>query len=78
MYCFVLGGFNDHCNVTGSLVPHISAKDIRSFPIMLPPIELQEQFAAFVEQTDKSKVAIQKALDEAQLLFDSLMQKYFE
>ena len=77
MYCFVLGGFNDHCNVTGSLVPHISAKDIRSFPIMLPPIELQEQFAAFVEQTDKSKVVVQKALDEAQTLFDSLMQEYF-
>lgn len=44
---------------------------------MLPPIELQEQFAAFVEQVDKSKAAIQKSLDEAQLLFDSLMQKYF-
>lgn len=55
MHCFALGGFDIHCNVTGSLVPHISAKDIRSFPIMLPPIELQEQFAAFVEQTDKSK-----------------------
>ena len=41
------------------------------------PLELQEQFAAFVTQTDKSKVVIQKALDEAQLLFDSLMQKYF-
>lgn len=41
------------------------------------PLELQNQFAAFVEQTDKSKVAVQKALDEAQLLFDSLMQKYF-
>lgn len=41
------------------------------------PLELQNQFAAFVNQTDKSKVAIQKALDEAQLLFDSLMQKYF-
>lgn len=41
------------------------------------PIELQNQFAAFVVQTDKSKVAIQKALDKAQLLFDSLMQKYF-
>ena len=78
MHCFVLGGFDDHCNVTGSLVPHISAKDIRSFPIMLPPIELQEQFAAFVEQTDKSKATIQKARDEAQLLFDSLMQKYFK
>ncbi len=77
MYCFLLGGFDKHCNVTGSLVPHISAKDICSFSIMLPPLELQEQFATFVAQTDKSKVAIQKALDKAQLLFDSLMQKYF-
>ena len=77
MHCFALGGFDSHCNVTGSLVPHISAKDIRSFPIMLPPIELQQQFAAFVEQTDKSKAAVQKALDETQLLFDSLMQEYF-
>ena len=56
MYCFLLGGFDNHCNVTGSLVPHISAKDIRSFPIMLPPMGLQEQFAAFVEQVNKSKL----------------------
>lgn len=41
------------------------------------PLELQEQFAAFVTQADKSKAVIQKALDEAQLLFDSLMQQYF-
>ena len=45
--------------------------------VAIPPLELQEQFAEFVNQTDKSKVAVQKALDEAQLLFDSLMQKYF-
>ena len=44
---------------------------------VVPPVAEQEQFAAFVEQVDKSKVAVQKALDEAQLLFDSLMQKYF-
>ena len=50
---------------------------IRQLPLICPPMELQEQFAAFVGQTDKSKVAVQKALDEAQLLFDSLMQKYF-
>lgn len=50
---------------------------IRQLPLICPPMELQEQFAAFVEQTDKSKVAVQKALGEAQLLFDSLMQKYF-
>ena len=37
----------------------------------------KRQFAAFVAQTDKSKAAIQKSLDETQLLFDSLMQKYF-
>ena len=42
-----------------------------------PPMELQQQFAAFVSQIDKSKSAIQKSLDETQLLFDSLMQQYF-
>ena len=44
---------------------------------MIPPIELQERFATFVEEVDKSKIVVQKALDEAQLLFDSLMQEYF-
>lgn len=46
--------------------------------IYRPPIELQNQFAGFVKQVDKSKAAVQKALDETQLLFDSLMQKYFQ
>ena len=45
--------------------------------IILPPIEKQKEFYDFVKQVDKSKVAVQKALDEAQLLFDSLMQEYF-
>lgn len=76
-YCFINGGFDKHSNVTGSLVPHISAKDIRSFKVMLPPIELQNQFADFVRAVDKSKVKVQKALDETQKLFDSLMQQYF-
>ena len=76
-YCFITGGFDKHSNITGSLVPHISAKDIRSFEIMIPPVELQNQFADFVKQVDKSKVAVQQALDKAQLLFDSLMQEYF-
>ena len=50
---------------------------VASVEIKLPPRELQQQFAAFVEQVDKSKVVVQKALDEAQTLFDSLMQQYF-
>ena len=45
--------------------------------IYKPPLKLQKEFAAFVTQVDKSKAVVQKALDEAQLLFDSLMQKYF-
>ena len=54
-HCFINGGFDKHTNITGSLVPHISAKDIKSFEILLPPLDLQNQFAAFVQQTDKSK-----------------------
>ena len=42
-----------------------------------PPMEIQKQFADFVNQVDKLKVEVQKALDETQLLFDSLMQEYF-
>ena len=42
-----------------------------------PPLQKQLDYIAFVAQADKSKVAVQKALDEAQLLFDSLMQTYF-
>ena len=75
-YCFVGGGFDKHSNVTGSLVPHISAKDIRSFEIMMPPMKLQNEFAEFVNQVDKSKIVVQKALDETRLLFDSLMQEF--
>ena len=50
---------------------------INSLRIIVPPMDIQKEFAAFVKQTEKAKFAIQKALDEAQLLFDSLMQKYF-
>lgn len=45
--------------------------------IILPPIEKQREFYSFVKKVDKSKAAIQKSIDETQLLYDSLMQKYF-
>lgn len=63
--------------IKGIGVPDLHLNQISEFDILCPPREEQELFVAFVEQVDKSKVAIQKALDEAQLLFDSLMQKYF-
>lgn len=55
----------------------VSQDGIGAIEAILPPLELQNQFAAFVKQLDKSKAVVQKSLDEAQLLFDSLMQKYF-
>lgn len=61
----------------GIAMMHLTKSGMEKTEFIVPPIERQERFAAFVEQTDKSKVAVQKALDEAQLLFDSLMQKYF-
>lgn len=56
---------------------NIANIDILNLVVPIPPTELQNQFADFVTQVNKSKVAVQKALDEAQTLFDSLMQEYF-
>lgn len=61
---------------TSGSMYNVSMEKFKSIEIPLPPLNLQNQFAAFVSQTDKSKAVIQKALAEAQLLFDSLMQKY--
>ena len=56
---------------------NIAAKDIVKVIVPIPPLLVQKQFTDFVHQVDKSKVVVQKALDETQLLFDSLMQQYF-
>lgn len=63
--------------VRGAVTKTITKNDARAVLIMVPPIELQNEFEAFVKQVDKSKVEVQKALDETQKLFDSLMQQYF-
>ena len=55
----------------------INLDQVEDFPIIMPPLEQQKGFAVFSNQINKSKVAVQKSLDEAQLLFDSLMQEYF-
>ena len=61
----------------GAAQQHFNVGKYNKLHLMLPPKELQDEFVAFVNQIDKSKVAVQKSLDETQLLFDSLMQKYF-
>lgn len=64
-------------NATASTIKNVGLKAIRGFRLILPPEELQTEFVEFSKQVDKSKVAVQKALDETQILFDSLMQEYF-
>lgn len=58
-------------------VPKLAIFRIESMPLLLPPLELQNQFASFVEEIDKSRSRIQKSLEASQELFDSLMQEYF-
>ena len=57
--------------------PKITQKPLETLNYIMPPIELQNEYTAFVEQTDKSKLAIQQSLDKLELLKKSLMQKYF-
>ncbi len=63
--------------VHGQTRSRISSGQLAEMPIFVPPIELQDQFAAFVEQTDKSKLAIQKSLEQLETLKKALMQQYF-
>ena len=64
-------------NTHGGTMDILNLGIVRKIAMPLPPLKLQNEFADFVKQVDKSKVAVQKALDKTQMLFDSLMQKYF-
>lgn len=63
--------------IGGAAQQHFNVGKYNKLQLMLPPKTLQDEFVGFIKQVDKSKVAVQKALDETQILFDSLMQKYF-
>lgn len=58
-------------------IASINMKQLRALPVLVPPLSDQEQFVSFVTKVDKSKSAIQKSLDELEILKKSLMQKYF-
>ena len=62
---------------SGATREAITKQQVENLQIILPPLELQNQFMEFCKQVDKSKVVVQKAMDETRVLFDSLMQKYF-
>ena len=61
----------------GGNQPNLNGQLIKNFELILPPLSLQNEFADFVAQVDKSQLAIQKSLDELETLKKSLMQEYF-
>ena len=63
--------------VAGAKMPRVSMGVFRQFDVICPPIDLQNQFAAFVEQTDKSKFRIKQSLEKLEKCYKALLQKYF-
>ena len=61
----------------GIALQGLNMSEFKEMPVIVPPIDQQEQFALFAKQVDKSKVVVQKAFDETQMLYDSLLQEYF-
>lgn len=70
--------FEIHCSVTGSLVPHISNKDINSYNVIIPPLELQKQFSDFETKNVQLGCKIKHSLKQLETLKKSLVQKYFK
>ena len=66
-----------HDKAFGAAMPALSFGMMKDIGVVAPNSSEQNDFVEFVKQVDKSKAVVQKALDEAQLLFDSLMQLYF-
>lgn len=62
---------------SASAQPNLLLSKMNATVIYLPPLDLQEQFAAFVEQTDKSKLVVQQSIEKLETLKKSLMQQYF-
>ena len=78
-YLFSMSGFRKQIDKlqAGSTVAYLSIAMLKKLQVMVPDKTLQKQFAAFVTQVDKSKLAIQKSLEKLEILKKALMQKYF-
>ena len=71
--------FNSFDDIVGSkaTIAHLTGEKLKLLQIPVPPLSLQNDFASFVQQIDKSKFAVQKSLEKAEILYKSLMQEYF-
>ena len=74
---FILSYDNLRDMAKGGNQPNLNGNIIKNYPVLFPPIELQNEFATFVEQTDKLKLELKESLEKLETLKKSLMQKYF-
>ena len=61
----------------GITLIQLNMEDLRTIELIVPPVSLQDEYIRLYKEVDKSKVVVQKSLEQTQLLFDSLMQQYF-
>ena len=62
---------------SGAIMAGINVTKLKNIVVYIPPMELQNEFAAFVEQTEKSKLTIQQSLDKLEVMKKAMMQEYF-
>ena len=79
IYGYYLLQLQDYNTVakSGAAQPFVSYKDLDAPIVNIPPIEIQKQFEAFVEQTAKSRLTIQQGLDKLEMMKKALMQQFF-
>ena len=63
--------------LSGSASPHINVADIKAFEMIVPPIDLQNEFATFVEQADKLNFEVKNSLEKLEIMKNAIMQQYF-
>lgn len=76
-YYFILSYDKLRDLAKGGNQPNLNGNMIKSFPVLMPPLELQNDFASFVQQIDKSKFVVKQQIADLQELLDSKMQEYF-
>ena len=76
-YYFILSYDKLRDLAKGGNQPNLNGNMIKSFPVLMPPIDMQNKYVSFVQQIDKSKFAVQQSLEKAETLYKSLMQEYF-
>ena len=67
----------DHILGAKATIAHLPGVKLKALDVVVPPLALQREFAAFVAEIDKSKFAVRKRLEKARLLYRAKLQEYF-